>query len=99
MNTAVVLSAVLLGRALDTALAWGQGQAISREVLWAGKLYAGAMALYQGARLVKRWELRSGNQRIRASIRADALTAVDRCVVVLPQGYTLAVVRECITSD
>jgi ATP-binding cassette subfamily B multidrug efflux pump len=76
MNTAVVLPAITLGRAVDTATAWGQGHATSREVLWAGMAYAGAMTLYQVARLVKRWGLRMGNQRIQASIRADALRGV-----------------------
>ena len=76
MNTAVVLPAILLGRTIDTATAWGEGRATSREVLWAGLAYVGAMALYQSARLVKRWGLRMGNQRIQASVRADALRGV-----------------------
>lgn len=76
MNTAVVLPAIFLGRTIDTAMAWGEGQAASRDVLWSGLAYAGAMALYQSARLVKRWGLRIGNQRIQASVRADALRGV-----------------------
>ena len=76
MNTAVLLPPILLGRTIDSATAWGQGQATSRDVLLAGLAYAGAMALYQSARLVKRWGLRIGNQRIQASVRADALRGV-----------------------
>ncbi len=76
MNTAVVLPAVLLGRAIDTATAWGAGRSTGVDVLWAGLAYAGGMALYQGARLVKRWGLRVGHQRIVASVRADALRGV-----------------------
>lgn len=76
MNTAVVLPAVLLGRAIDAAKAWASGQGEGTSVLWAGLAYAGSMALYQGARLVKRWGLRVGNQRIMASMRADALRGV-----------------------
>ena len=76
MNTAVVLPAILLGRAIDTATAWNAGQATGADVLHAGLLYVGGMALYQGARLVKRWGLRVGNQRIVASVRADALRGV-----------------------
>jgi ATP-binding cassette subfamily B multidrug efflux pump len=76
MNTAVVLPAVLLGRAIDTATAWGTGRGTGADVLWAGLAYAGGMALYQGARLVKRWGLRVGHQRIVASVRADALRGV-----------------------
>jgi ABC-type multidrug transport system fused ATPase/permease subunit len=76
MNTAVVLPAILLGRAIDTATAWAGGQGEGGAVLWAGLAYAGGMAFYQAARLVKRWGLRVGNQRIMASVRADALRGV-----------------------
>jgi ABC-type multidrug transport system fused ATPase/permease subunit len=76
MNTVVVLPAILLGRAIDAAIAWGEGQATSGDVARAGLLYVAAVAFYQGARVVKRWGLRVGNQRIQASIRADALRGV-----------------------
>ncbi|MGD9316728.1 MAG: ABC transporter ATP-binding protein [Anaerolineae bacterium] len=76
MNTVVVLPAILLGRAIDTATAWGKGEATGEEVWQAGLAYVAAMALYQGARLVKRWGLRIANQRIMASVRADALRGV-----------------------
>jgi ABC-type multidrug transport system fused ATPase/permease subunit len=76
MNTTVVLPAICLGQTIDVATAWGEGKATSRDVLWAGLAYVGAVVLYQGARLVKRWGLRMGNQRIQASIRADALRGV-----------------------
>ena len=69
MNTAVVLPAVLLGRAIDAATAWSAGRGTGADVLRAGLVYVGAMALYQGARLVKRWGLRVGHQRIVASVR------------------------------
>ncbi len=61
MNTAVVLSAVLLGRAIDTAMAWTDGQGRGTDLLPAGLAYAGAIALFQGTRLVKRWGLRVSN--------------------------------------
>ncbi len=76
MNTAVVLPALLLGRAIDAATAWGDGQGSSAAVLWAGLAYAGGTALTQGGRLLKRWGFRVGNQRIIASVRADALRGV-----------------------
>jgi ABC-type multidrug transport system fused ATPase/permease subunit len=76
MNTAVVLPPILLGRAIDAATAWGKGQATTQEVWQAGLAYVAAMAFYQGARLVKRWGLRIANQRIMASVRADALRGV-----------------------
>ena len=76
MNTSVVLPAILLGRAIDTASAWNAGQSTGVDVLHAGLLYVGGMALYQSARLVKRWGLRVGHQRIVASVRSDALRGV-----------------------
>ena len=76
MNTAVVLPPILLGRAIDAATAWGKGQASGEEVWQAGLAYVAAMAFYQSARLVKRWGLRIANQRIMASVRADALRGV-----------------------
>lgn len=76
MNMAVVLPAILLGRAIDTATAWASGQREGAAVLRAGLAYAGGMAFYQAARLVKRWGLRVGHQRIVASVRADALRGV-----------------------
>lgn len=76
MNTAVVFPAVFLGRLIDTAMAWGKGQATGRQVLIGGAAYAGVVALYQGARLIKRWGMRMANQRILASIRANALRGV-----------------------
>jgi ATP-binding cassette subfamily B multidrug efflux pump len=76
MNTTVVLPAILLGRAIDTATAWTKAQREVADVLWAGLAYAGGMALYQSGRLVKRWGLRVGHHRIMASVRADALRGV-----------------------
>ena len=68
MNTAVVLPAVFLGRLIDTAMAWGKGQTTGRQVLIGGAAYVGVVALYQGARLIKRWGMRMANQRILAGI-------------------------------
>ncbi len=76
MNTTVVLPAILLGRAIDAAIALGEGRGSNDDVLLAGATYVGATLLYQSARLVKRWGLRIGHQRIVASIRADALRGV-----------------------
>ena len=76
MNTTVVLPAILLGRAIDTAIAWGEGRGTNNDVLLAGATYVGATVLYQSARLVKRWGLRIGHHRIVASVRADALRGV-----------------------
>ncbi|MCD6286634.1 MAG: ABC transporter ATP-binding protein, partial [Anaerolineae bacterium] len=75
-NTAVVLPALLMGRAIDAATAWGNGKGSSAAVLGAGLAYAGGTALAQSGRLLKRWGFRVGNQRIIASVRADALRGV-----------------------
>ena len=76
MNTAVVLPALFLGRAIDAATAWSQNQGSSTAVLWAGLMYTGGVALSHGGRLLKRYGFRVGNQRIIASVRADALRGV-----------------------
>ena len=76
MNTAVVLPAILLGRAIDAALALERGQATSGAVTWAALLFVGGTLLTEGPRIVKRWWLMTANARIRANLRADALRGV-----------------------
>ena len=76
MNTAVVLPAILLGRAIDTALALERGHAVPGDVALAALLYVGGTLLTEVPRIVKRWWLITANARIRASIRADALRGV-----------------------
>src|SRR5262245_47780804 len=73
MNTAVVLPAILLGRAIDTAFALEQGQASPSAVGWAALAFVGGTLLSEGPRMLKRWWLMTANARIRANIRADAL--------------------------
>src|SRR5215207_6187425 len=76
MNTAVVLPAILLGRAIDVALALSRGQATARDVGWAGLTFVGGTLLSEGPRMLKRWWLITANARIRANVRADALRGV-----------------------
>jgi ATP-binding cassette, subfamily B, multidrug efflux pump len=73
MNTAVVLPAILLGRAIDTALALEKGQATPDEMTIAVLLLVGGTLLTEGPRVLKRWWLITANLRIRANLRADAL--------------------------
>jgi ABC-type multidrug transport system fused ATPase/permease subunit len=73
MNTAVVLPAILLGRAIDSALALERGQTTVSAVGWAGLAFVGGTLLSEGPRILKRWWLMTANARIRANIRADAL--------------------------
>src|SRR5499427_5449555 len=76
MNTAVVLPAILLGRAIDRALALERGQAAPSDVGWAGLAFLGGTLLTELPRMAKRWWLMTANGRIRANVRADAFRGV-----------------------
>ena len=73
MNTAVVLPAILLGAAIDKALALERGAATPDDVTLAALLLVGGTLLTEGPRVLKRWWLMTANARIRANLRADAL--------------------------
>ena len=73
MNTAVVLPAILLGAAIDKALALERGEATPADVTVAALLLVAGTLLTEGPRVLKRWWLMTANARIRASLRADAL--------------------------
>ena len=76
MNTMVVLPAILLGRAIDVALAFEKGQASLQTVAWAALAFLGGTLATQVPRLGKRWWLITANGRIAANLRADALRGV-----------------------
>src|SRR5438552_4325563 len=76
MNTTIVLPAVLLGRAIDTASAFVQGRATLADVTGAALLLLGGTLATQLPRIGKRWWLITANGRIRANLRADALRGV-----------------------
>lgn len=48
MNTAVVLPAILLGRAIDTALAFERGEVAADSVGWAALAFVGGTLLSEG---------------------------------------------------
>ena len=73
MNTAVILPAILLGNAIDKALALERGAATPDDVTLAALLLIGGTLLTEGPRVLKRWWLMTANARIRANLRADAL--------------------------
>ncbi|HEX2829071.1 MAG TPA: ABC transporter ATP-binding protein [Burkholderiales bacterium] len=73
MNTAVVLPAILLGRAIDTALELERGRTTAHAMTLAVLLLVGGTLLTEGPRVLKRWWLITANARIRADLRADAL--------------------------
>src|SRR5881394_3257809 len=68
MNTAVVLPAILLGRAIDTALALERGTGTPAQVTWAAVLFVGGTLLTEGPRIAKRWWLMTASGRIRANV-------------------------------
>ena len=76
MNTAVVLPAILLGRAIDRALLWERGGATAADVGWAALAFVGGTLLTEVPRIGKRWWLMTANARIRANVRADAFRGV-----------------------
>jgi ATP-binding cassette, subfamily B, multidrug efflux pump len=76
MNTAVVLPAILLGQAIDAALAFERGVVGAGAVGWAALAFVGGTLLTEVPRIVKRWWLMTANARIRANIRADAWRGV-----------------------
>ena len=53
MNTAVVLPAILLGRAIDRALAFERGQAAAAEVGWAALAFLGGTLLTEVPRMAQ----------------------------------------------
>jgi ABC-type multidrug transport system fused ATPase/permease subunit len=76
MNTAVVLPAILLGRAIDVAVAVDRGTASTTDLARAALLVvAGALAT-EVPRIGKRWWLGVARARIRATVRSDALRGV-----------------------
>ena len=76
MNIAVVLPAILLGRAIDLAQAAAAGNASSRSVILAAAAYVGGCSLNLVAQIGKRWWLRTANHRTVANMRANALRGV-----------------------
>jgi len=76
MNTAVVLPALMLGRAIDAVLAIERGEGDASTAGWAAFGLLAAAAVVEGSRVLKRWWLITANQRIRANLRADALRGV-----------------------
>src|SRR5206468_4662996 len=76
MNTAVVLPASLLGRAIDRVLSLARGEATAADVGWAALAFVGGTLLTEVPRAAKRWGLMTANARIRANIRADAWRGV-----------------------
>ena len=76
MNTAVVLPAVFLGRAIDAATLFVRGELTRAALLQTILLLIAATLATELPRVGKRWWLMTANARIRANLRADALRGV-----------------------
>ena len=76
MNTAIVLPAILLGRAIDAVHAYSRGDSDAGAVTGAALLYLLGTLATEGPRVGKRWWLMTANARIRATLRADCLRGV-----------------------
>ena len=78
MNSAAVLPPLMLGRAIDAALAYERRQGSAEAVGWAALLFVLAVVASEGPRIGKRWGLRGTVARVLAEMRIDALTNVLR---------------------
>lgn len=76
MNTAVVLPAILLGQAIDTALAFSRQEVAASAVTRAVLLFVAGTVATEAPRLFKRWFLITANGRMQANLRADLLRGV-----------------------
>jgi ATP-binding cassette, subfamily B, multidrug efflux pump len=76
MNTAVVLPALLLGRAVDEVLRLSRGESTPGAVTIAALLVIAGTLATELPRIGKRWWLQTANARIRGSIRADVFRGV-----------------------
>src|SRR5256885_13386472 len=76
MNTAVVLPAILLGRAIDRALSLGRGEATPADVGWAAPAFIGGTLLTQGPRIAQRLWVMTPHARIPAHVPAAAFRRV-----------------------
>src|SRR4051794_13522449 len=76
MNTAVVLPALLLGRAIDEVVRLSRGESTPQAVTIAALLVVAGTLATEVPRIGKRWWLMTANARIRGSIRADVFRGV-----------------------
>lgn len=76
MNVAIVLPAVLLGRAVNVALAVHQHKATAAQVGIAALVFVAGTAATELPRIAKRYYLGVARTRFAASVRADALRGV-----------------------
>jgi ATP-binding cassette, subfamily B, multidrug efflux pump len=78
MNTAVVLPAILLGRAIDTVLAFSRHEVPVSAVTKAALFFVAGVMATEVPRLFKRWFLITANARMRAARRAGPADGADQ---------------------
>ncbi|MFL5422679.1 MAG: ABC transporter transmembrane domain-containing protein, partial [Myxococcales bacterium] len=76
MNTAAVFPPLLLGAAIDSALAFSRGEARAARVAASALLFVAGTLATEAPRILKRWLLITANARIRANLRADCVRGV-----------------------
>src|SRR5919199_2483077 len=76
MNTAIVLPALLFGRAVDEVVRLSRAESTPAAVTLAAALVVVGTLATELPRVGKRWWLITANARIRGSIRADAFRGV-----------------------
>jgi ATP-binding cassette subfamily B multidrug efflux pump len=75
-NVAASLPAILLGKAIDTVLAFEQGRADLNAVTMSALAFLGGSLLTYLPRIGRRWWVRTAAARIRANLRADLMRGI-----------------------
>jgi ATP-binding cassette subfamily B multidrug efflux pump len=93
-NLAVVLPAVLLGRAIDSVLALDRESESISDVTRAVVLFVAGTAVFEVTKMVKRWWLNTAWAAMKANIRADAFAGLMKWPFLrlqqTPEGDVLA---------
>jgi ATP-binding cassette subfamily B multidrug efflux pump len=75
-NAAASLPSILLGRAIDTVLAFDQGRADLNLVTLSALAFLGGSLLTELPRTGRRWWVRTAAARIRSNLRADLMRGI-----------------------
>jgi ATP-binding cassette subfamily B multidrug efflux pump len=75
-NVAASLPAIMLGKAIDTILAFDRGQADLHTVTLSALAFLGASLLTELPRTGRRWWIRTAAARIRGNMRADLMRGI-----------------------
>lgn len=98
-NTLVVLPAILLGRAIDVALAFDKGTASLQDVTLAALAFLGGSLATEIPRLGRRWWMRTAAARIRANLRADLMRGIFKLPMEKLHGVAVGDLMARIVGD